>query len=100
MGTWIGYPFWGKGYNEESKHLILNIAFYEVGLEWVFLGANKRNIRSQKAQEKLPYIQLNIEDLFPDELAKIEAQQKESSVLHGVNKTDYFYWAKQNELNK
>ncbi|SFX55772.1 Protein N-acetyltransferase, RimJ/RimL family [Thermoactinomyces sp. DSM 45891] len=92
LGTWISYPFWGKGYNEESKQLILEIAFHEVGLEWVFLGASKRNIRSQKAQEKLPYIRLHIENQFPQELEKIEKQLGELCVLHGVHKLDYFHW--------
>ncbi|SDZ32569.1 GNAT family N-acetyltransferase [Thermoactinomyces sp. DSM 45892] len=92
LGTWISYPFWGKGYNEESKHLILKIAFYEIGLEWVFLGASKRNVRSQKAQEKLPYIRLHIENQFPRELEKIENQLGEPCVLHGVHKQDYAHW--------
>ncbi|TCP60607.1 GNAT family N-acetyltransferase [Baia soyae] len=92
LGTWISYPFWGQGYNEESKHLILEIAFHDIGLEWVFLGASKRNIRSQQAQKKLPYIRLYIEEQFPKELEKIEKQLGEPCLLHGVNKINYVSW--------
>ena len=71
IGTWIGSEYWGKGYNELAKEAILKHAFLKLNLEYVFAGAAIHNIRSQKAQEKLPYMSLHVDDLFPAELKKI-----------------------------
>jgi [ribosomal protein S5]-alanine N-acetyltransferase len=56
LGSWLGVDYWGKGYNEAAKREIFRIAFLELGLEKVFVGTRKENIRSQKTQEKLPYM--------------------------------------------
>ncbi|KKB34331.1 GNAT family N-acetyltransferase [Bacillus thermotolerans] len=99
IGTWIGYPYWGKGYNQLAKKEILYTAFTQLDLEYVFAGAQVSNIRSQKAQEKLPYIRLNVEKEFPEEHKKIEAQVKAECVLHVIEKEaflkDYAHTANQ-----
>lgn len=89
IGSWIGHEYWGKGYNQASKLEILRVAFEELGMEVVFAGARKVNIRSQKAQEKLPYIRLNVEEQFPEEHAWLENKEKQSCVLHAFLKEDY-----------
>ncbi|KMM37957.1 GNAT family N-acetyltransferase [Guptibacillus hwajinpoensis] len=89
IGTWIGFDYWGKGYNEASKIAILRIAFEDLGLEKVFAGARKINIRSQKAQEKLPFIRLYVENEFPEEHAALEEKAKEPCVLHAFFKKDF-----------
>ncbi|MEI5908065.1 GNAT family N-acetyltransferase [Bacillus spongiae] len=89
VGTWIGFDYWGKGYNEASKIVILKIAFEDLGLEKVFAGARKINIRSQKAQEKLPFIRLYVENEFPEEHAVLEEKEKQSCVLHAFFKDDF-----------
>ncbi|MGM0845365.1 MAG: GNAT family N-acetyltransferase [Bacillota bacterium] len=56
LGTWIGKPFHGKGYNKPAKDAFFQELFYELGMETVFMRIRKVNIRSQKAAEKLPYV--------------------------------------------
>jgi RimJ/RimL family protein N-acetyltransferase len=89
IGTWLGHDYWGMGYNQESKIAILRIAFEDLGMEHVFAGARKVNIRSQKAQEKLPFIRLNVESLFPDEHEFLEKKEKQPCVLHAFFREDF-----------
>lgn len=89
VGTWIGRDYWGMGYNHESKVEILKIAFEHLGMECVFAGARKVNIRSQKAQEKLPYIRLNVEEQFPEEHEFLEVKEKHPCVLHAFFREDF-----------
>ncbi len=56
LGTWIGKPYHGKGYNSPAKEAFFQELFYEMGIETVFMRIRKVNIRSQKAAEKLPYV--------------------------------------------
>ncbi|GMA62955.1 GNAT family N-acetyltransferase [Alicyclobacillus fastidiosus] len=96
VGTWIGQEYWGMGYNHASKIEILKIAFQELGLVHVLAGARKTNIRSQKAQEKLPYIRLNVEDQFPDEHEFLENKEQQPCVLHAFFKNDFEKYVKEN----
>lgn len=89
IGSWLGYEFWGKGYNEEAKKAILEIAFFDLGLERVFAGARKINIRSQKAQEKLPFIRLGVEKEFPQEHSWLEVKEKQPCVLNVFERVDF-----------
>ncbi|HYK72328.1 MAG TPA: GNAT family N-acetyltransferase [Pseudoneobacillus sp.] len=90
IGSWIGKEYWGKGYNQKAKEEILKIAFEQLDLDVVLAGARAANIRSQKAQEKLPYITLNVEKLYPEEHQKLEEKEKVSCVLNCVTKEDFF----------
>ncbi|CEG27518.1 GNAT family N-acetyltransferase [Bacillus sp. B-jedd] len=55
LGTWLGKPFHGRGYNNAAKEAFFQEVFYELGLETVFMRIRKANIRSIKAAEKLLY---------------------------------------------
>jgi RimJ/RimL family protein N-acetyltransferase len=89
VGTWIGQEYWGMGYNYASKLEILRIAFEELGLVHVLAGARKTNIRSQKAQEKLSFIRLYVENQFPDEYEFLENKEQQPCVLHAFFKEDF-----------
>ena len=89
IGSWLGYEFWGKGYNLKAKNAILEIAFFELGLERVFAGARKVNIRSQKAQEKLPFIRLGVEKDYPQEHSWLEVKEKQPCVLNVFEREDF-----------
>ncbi|MFC0186853.1 GNAT family N-acetyltransferase [Fictibacillus aquaticus] len=89
IGSWIGHEYWGMGYNQASKLAILSIAFEELGMEHVFAGARAVNLRSQKAQEKLPYFSLHVESQFPEELEWLETREKQPCVLHAVFRQDF-----------
>ncbi|WP_064091308.1 GNAT family N-acetyltransferase [Rossellomorea aquimaris] len=56
LGTWIGKPFHGKGYNKPAKDAFFHELFFELGMETIFMRIRKVNTRSQKAAEKLPYV--------------------------------------------
>lgn len=89
IGSWLGYEFWGKGYNMEAKISILKIAFFELGLERVFAGAREVNIRSKKAQEKLPFIRLHVERDYPQVHKWLEVKEKQPCVLNVFEREDF-----------
>jgi RimJ/RimL family protein N-acetyltransferase len=55
LGTWIGEPFQGKGFNQKAKNLFLEELFYQHDINTVFLRINSINTKSIRAAEKLPY---------------------------------------------
>lgn len=56
LGTWIGQPFQGKGYNQKAKLLFLQELFFEHNFNTVFLRIRQQNARSRAAALKLPYV--------------------------------------------
>lgn len=89
IGTWIGVQYWGRGYNEASKIAILKIAFDELNMDYVFAGAKASNIRSRRAQEKLPYMTFGVEKEFPNENEIIEKETGEKCILNVVIRKDF-----------
>lgn len=51
--TWYGTKYQGTGLNKAVKELMLEYGFNKLELNRIQLGTDKRNIRSQKAIEKL-----------------------------------------------
>lgn len=64
LGTWIGKPYHGKGYNQLAKDAFFQELFLELGIETVFMRIRKVNGRSKKAAEKLPYV-IQVNDYRP-----------------------------------
>ncbi|HEK9102977.1 GNAT family N-acetyltransferase [Bacillus pfraonensis] len=58
LGTWLGKPYHGKGYNKLAKDAFFSELFYELDIETIFMRIRKVNIRSIKAAEKLSYVNL------------------------------------------
>lgn len=58
LGTWIGQPYHGKGYNKLAKDSFFHEVFYELNMETIFMRIRKVNTRSIKAAQKLPYVTL------------------------------------------
>jgi RimJ/RimL family protein N-acetyltransferase len=56
LGTWLGKPYHGKGYNKQAKDVFFEEVFYQLGIETIFMRIRNVNIRSQKAAQKLPYL--------------------------------------------
>jgi RimJ/RimL family protein N-acetyltransferase len=56
LGTWIGAPYHGKGYNQKAKLQFLNELFFEYDFHTVFLRIRKANGKSKAAALKLPYV--------------------------------------------
>lgn len=97
IGSWLGKPFWGMGYNELAKVAILKTAFIDLDLDYVFAGAKKENVRSLKAQEKLPYMTLGVGQEFPLELEKLERETGTACVLNVVEKQKFLDWYHAND---
>ncbi len=58
LGTWLGKPYHGKGYNKPAKDAFFNELFYELTIQTIFMRIRKINGRSTMAAEKLPYVAL------------------------------------------
>jgi ribosomal-protein-alanine N-acetyltransferase len=56
VGTWIGREHWGTGVNAMSKALILHLGFVGMDLERIAAPTDVRNVRSQRALEKLGFV--------------------------------------------
>jgi len=56
LGTWLGKPYHGKGYNQIAKDLFFSEAFFDLNIESILMRIRSNNIRSLKAAEKLPYV--------------------------------------------
>ena len=74
LGTWLGKPFHGKGYNAPAKEAFFHELFFELDMEAVFMRIRKTNTRSRKAAEKLPYA--------------ILANETRSAVYSRINEND------------
>ncbi|OIJ14018.1 N-acetyltransferase [Anaerobacillus arseniciselenatis] len=67
LGTWLGKPYHGKGFNQVAKDLFFNELFYELNISSVFMKIRKENVRSINAALKLPYVSIGNEtrkDIF------------------------------------
>lgn len=56
LGTWIGKPYQGMGYNQTAKYEFLAELFFELDFHTVFLRIRKENDRSKAAALKLAYV--------------------------------------------
>lgn len=56
LGTWIGAPFQGKGYNQTAKKEFLTELFFDLNFHTVFLRIRKENEKSKRASSKLQYV--------------------------------------------
>ncbi|MBP3952371.1 GNAT family N-acetyltransferase [Bacillus suaedae] len=58
LGTWIGKPYFGKGYNKLAKDAFFEELFFSCDIQTVFMRIRKENIRSYMAAAKLEYCTL------------------------------------------
>lgn len=77
IGTWIGKPFHGKGYNYAAKTEFFEELFYEMNIETIFMRIRVENLRSKKAAEKLPYV--------------VQANETKQQIWMELNKLSYVY---------
>lgn len=87
LATWIGQPYFGKGYNQLAKEHFLDELFFDQGIEAVFMKIRKTNKRSLGAVQKLPYAILGNE-LYESVYNKINAEE-EVYELYVVTKALY-----------
>lgn len=60
--TFIHSDYWGKGHNQESKRMIIDIGFNELGLEKLKYVCNVLNERSYFAALKLGFELIKVEE--------------------------------------
>lgn len=89
IGFWIGKEYWGKGYIQDALNQMLTLAFDELNLNLVFAGARKENIRSQKFQEKIPYVSTKVNEQYPEVVRFLEAKENTSCILNVIKKEDF-----------
>jgi RimJ/RimL family protein N-acetyltransferase len=58
LATWIGKPYFGKGYNKPAKENFFDELFFSNKIEGIFMKVRRTNTRSLKAALKLPYVAL------------------------------------------
>ncbi|QPC48380.1 GNAT family N-acetyltransferase [Mangrovibacillus cuniculi] len=77
LGTWLGKPYHGKGYNKVAKDAFFNEVFFELGMDTIFMRIRVVNERSRRAAEKLPYV--------------VKANESRPSIFAQLNKDEYIY---------
>lgn len=75
LATWIGQPYFGKGYNQQAKEDFFEELFFASHFEAVFMKVRKTNKRSLRAIMKLPYIAI-ANDLYPKVYQEINAVEE------------------------
>lgn len=65
LATWLGQPYFGKGYNRLAKEAFFEELFFQLDIEAIFMKIRRTNHRSMKAALKIPYIS-EANDTFPD----------------------------------
>ncbi|GGE78431.1 GNAT family N-acetyltransferase [Priestia taiwanensis] len=77
LGTWLGKPYHGLGYNKPAKDAFFHELFYELNIQTILMRIRKLNIRSIKAAEKLPYV--------------TKANETRAHIYNELNKDDDIY---------
>jgi N-acetyltransferase len=84
--TWYDPSVWGKGYNYEAKHLMFTHAFEVWKLGRVGFKVDERNVRSQRALEKVGASQ---EGYIRNHLIRPDGSNR-NSFLYGLTDEDWF----------
>ncbi|WP_019415496.1 GNAT family N-acetyltransferase [Paenisporosarcina sp. TG20] len=90
LGTWIGQPFQGKGYNQKAKDLFLEELFFKYNINTVFVRIKKHNEKSIRAINKLAYT-VNAKESHPNLFEEINVADHQYE-LYQIPK-DLFYMA-------
>ncbi|KOY83560.1 GNAT family N-acetyltransferase [Lysinibacillus macroides] len=80
LGTWIGVPYQGQGYNQKAKLLFLNELFFDYHFHTVFLRIRVENIKSQRAALKLPYV-VEANESHPTLLAQVNSGEAQFNLF-------------------
>jgi RimJ/RimL family protein N-acetyltransferase len=92
LGTWIGKPYHGKGYNQPAKEAFFNELFFEKDIQTIFMRIRKTNVRSERAALKIPYVSIANEtraDLYEQlnaagDVYNLFQIERDSSYMHSI----------------
>jgi RimJ/RimL family protein N-acetyltransferase len=87
LATWIGQPYFGKGYNRLAKEQFFDELFFDYEIETIFMKVRKTNIRSTKAVLKLPYVALG-NTIYPEIYQKVN-QMEEIYDIFAISREHY-----------
>lgn len=83
----IRHSAMGKGYSSYAMKKIIDMAFFEFGLEKVYWYVNRENVRAVKFYDKMKYTRFSIEEI--ERLGiKIEQEGLENMYWYCVRKND------------
>ncbi|GGF23289.1 alanine acetyltransferase [Halobacillus andaensis] len=89
LATWIGKPYFGKGYNQIAKEAFFKELFFQLDIEGIFMKIRRANVRSLKAALKIPYV-VNANELYPDVFQWIN-RHEEVYDLYMISKEQYMF---------
>ncbi|UOQ43671.1 GNAT family N-acetyltransferase [Halobacillus salinarum] len=89
LATWIGQPYFGKGYNKPAKESFFEELFFQLGIEGVFMKIRRTNTRSMKAALKIPYAAA-ANDQYPEVLSWIN-RENDVYDLFVISKEQYLF---------
>lgn len=90
LATWIGRPYFGKGYNRLAKDEFFDELFFNLGIDGIFMKVRKTNIRSLKAVLKLPYI-TPANETYPDMFKRVNPDEVIYD-LFLIHKENYLFY--------
>ncbi|MFD2212063.1 GNAT family N-acetyltransferase [Virgibacillus halophilus] len=88
LATWLGQPYFGKGYNRLAKDAFFAELFYQHNIKTIFMKVRKDNIRSRKAVLKLSFTALG-NDMYPDVYNKLNQGGQQQYDLFAITKEHY-----------
>jgi N-acetyltransferase len=88
--TWLSADFWGQGYNFEAKNLMFTHAFEAWQVQRVGFKVDERNLRSQRALEK---VGTSREGLFRNHMIRPDGSRR-NSYFYAMTDEDWFDFAK------
>ena len=65
LATWLGVEHQGKGYNQLAKELFFQECYMVHDIDKIYMKIRKENIKSQRAAQKISYIQHACPGIFP-----------------------------------
>ncbi|MDX8047664.1 GNAT family protein [Gracilibacillus sp. S3-1-1] len=77
LATWVGKPYFGKGYNKLAKDAFFEEVFYQYEMDAIFMKIRHNNTRSLKAVLKIPFV--------------LHGNQKYPSVFQKINQDAFRY---------
>lgn len=93
LGTWLGQPYQGLGYNQQAKLEFFNELFFELDFQTVFMKIKKENVKSQRAVLKLEYA-LDAKESHPSLFAQINAGEQQYELFKIEKDNFYLYSAR------
>ncbi|ARI78280.1 GNAT family N-acetyltransferase [Halobacillus mangrovi] len=99
LATWIGQPYFGKGYNKPAKEAFFEELFFHLDIEAIFMKIRRTNQRSMKAALKIPYVSA-ANEAYPEILSWVN-RNEDVYDLFVITKEQYmFHYYGEQEQNE